>query len=108
MAQAFGGIAGVPLLSVAINHLGFSGRHDASALAMILVVDPRHPGFCPPTRRIIRARRPQSPPRMVRHPRKPAAAPLRDFGFLSVSIAFALVLCAQVGFIVHLISFLDR
>jgi predicted MFS family arabinose efflux permease len=32
---------------------------------------------------------------------------LRDFGFLSVSIAFALVLFAQVGFIVHLISFLD-
>ena len=27
--------------------------------------------------------------------------------FLSVSIAFALVLFAQVGFIVHLISFLD-
>jgi predicted MFS family arabinose efflux permease len=32
---------------------------------------------------------------------------LRDPGFLSVSIAFALVLFAQVGFIVHLISFLD-
>jgi predicted MFS family arabinose efflux permease len=35
------------------------------------------------------------------------ACALRDFGFLSVSIAFALVLFAQVGFIVHLISFLD-
>jgi predicted MFS family arabinose efflux permease len=32
---------------------------------------------------------------------------LRDIGFLSVSSAFALVLFAQVGFIVHLISFLD-
>src|SRR3954464_10619569 len=31
----------------------------------------------------------------------------RDIGFLSVSIAFALVLFAQVGFIVHLIAFLD-
>ena len=32
---------------------------------------------------------------------------MRDVAFLSVSIAFALVLFAQVGFIVHLISFLD-
>jgi predicted MFS family arabinose efflux permease len=32
---------------------------------------------------------------------------LRDIAFLSVTIAFALVLFAQVGFIVHLISFLD-
>jgi predicted MFS family arabinose efflux permease len=32
---------------------------------------------------------------------------MRDAAFLSVSIAFALVLFAQVGFIVHLIAFLD-
>ena len=35
------------------------------------------------------------------------ALALRDRAFLTVSIAFALVLFAQVGFIVHLISFLD-
>ena len=35
------------------------------------------------------------------------ARAFRDIGFLSVSAAFALVLFAQVGFIVHLISFLD-
>ena len=35
------------------------------------------------------------------------ARAFRDLSFLSVSIAFALVLFAQVGFIVHLISFLD-
>jgi cyanate permease len=35
------------------------------------------------------------------------ARALRDVSFLSVSIAFALVLFAQVGFVVHLISFLD-
>ena len=35
------------------------------------------------------------------------ARALRDIGFLTVSIAFALVLFAQVGFIVHLIAFLD-
>jgi cyanate permease len=32
---------------------------------------------------------------------------MRDIGFLTIAIAFALVLFAQVGFIVHLISFLD-
>src|SRR5581483_12392790 len=32
---------------------------------------------------------------------------LRDISFLSVTTVFALVLFAQVGFIVHLISFLD-
>ena len=35
------------------------------------------------------------------------ARAFRDIGFLSVSSAFALVLFAQVGFIVHLISFLN-
>jgi predicted MFS family arabinose efflux permease len=35
------------------------------------------------------------------------ARAFRDIGFVSVSAAFALVLFAQVGFIVHLISFLD-
>jgi hypothetical protein len=35
------------------------------------------------------------------------AQALRDVAFLTVSIAFALVLFAQVGFIVHLITFLD-
>jgi predicted MFS family arabinose efflux permease len=35
------------------------------------------------------------------------AKAFRDIAFLSVSVAFALVLFAQVGFIVHLITFLD-
>jgi len=35
------------------------------------------------------------------------ARAFRDIAFLTVSIAFALVLFAQVGFIVHLIAFLD-
>ena len=35
------------------------------------------------------------------------AQALRDIAFLTVSVAFALVLFAQVGFIVHLIAFLD-
>jgi predicted MFS family arabinose efflux permease len=35
------------------------------------------------------------------------AGALRDVAFQSITVAFALVLFAQVGFIVHLISFLD-
>ena len=35
------------------------------------------------------------------------ASAFRDVGFLTITIAFALVLFAQVGFIVHLIAFLD-
>jgi predicted MFS family arabinose efflux permease len=35
------------------------------------------------------------------------ALALRDTAFLTVTIAFALVLFAQVGFVVHLIAFLD-
>src|SRR6202043_4064851 len=35
------------------------------------------------------------------------AQAFRDVAFLTVAIAFALVLFAQVGFIVHLITFLD-
>jgi predicted MFS family arabinose efflux permease len=103
---SFGGIAGVPLLVVAINRWGFSGAMTASALAMILVVIPvilafvRHPPrHSSASAAIAAANGPSST--QIR------SRALRDFGFLSVSIAFALVLCAQVGFIVHLISFLD-
>ena len=40
-------------------------------------------------------------------PTRIRAQAFRDVAFLTVSIAFALVLLAQVGFIVHLIAFLD-
>ncbi len=103
---SFGGIAGVPLLVVAIDRFGFSGAMVASALAMILVVIPvilifvgRPPHHASATIAVATADAPS--PATIR------SRALRDFGFLSVSIAFALVLFAQVGFIVHLIAFLD-
>ena len=103
---SFGGIAGVPLLVVAIGHFGFSQAMLVAACLMIVLVVPavlifvgRSPLLLPgsavaqavdvPSATQIRARA------------------LRDLGFLSVTTAFALVLFAQVGFIVHLISFLD-
>jgi predicted MFS family arabinose efflux permease len=102
---SFGGIVGVPLLVVAINRFGFSDAMIVSALAMILVTIPVILAFV--------GRPPRHPSASVAaagnapSPTQIRSSALRDFGFLSVSIAFALVLFAQVGFIVHLISFLD-
>ena len=101
---SFGGIAGVPLLAIAIGRFGFPRAMMVAAGVMLLVVIPIV---------LIFVRR---PPRLLSQPAVAGDAPpsartraraLRDAGFLSVSIAFALVLFAQVGFIVHLIAFLD-
>jgi MFS family permease len=104
---SFGGIAGVPLLVLAVGHLGFSHAMVAGALLMLVVLlpivavyvgrPPFHDGLSGP------ARPKAAAPSSIAIRR----AALRDIGFLSVAIAFALVLFAQVGFIVHLISFLD-
>ncbi len=100
---SFGGIAGVPLLVLAVGHLGFSRAMMFGALAMLVVLVPIVALFV------------GQPPHHV-GPVRAAAAPssvairdaaLRNICFLSIAIAFALVLFAQVGFIVHLISFLD-
>jgi cyanate permease len=103
---SFGGIAGVPLLVMSIGHFGFPGAMIAGALAMLLLAVPAilifvgrppHHASSPASRAAHDA---PSPAQIRRHA-------LRDIGFLSVSIAFAVVLFAQVGFVVHLISFLD-
>jgi MFS family permease len=103
---SFGGIVGVPLLVAAIGHLGFSGAMIAGAIAMLVLMIPIILIFVgrPPQRSAIAlelAAAEAPPPSRIR------AQALRDVAFLSVSIAFALVLFAQVGFIVHLIAFLD-
>ena len=103
---SFGGIIGVPLLVAAIGSFGFSGALIAAAAVMLLLMVPIILIFV------------GQPPRRGSITGKPAAtdAPsatriraqaFRDLAFLTVSIAFALVLFAQVGFIVHLIALLD-
>ena len=103
---SFGGIVGVPLLVAAIGHFGFPGAMIAAAVAMIVLMVPVDPDL----------RRPPADASSAVTAAAAADAPsatqiraqaFRDVAFLSVSIAFALVLFAQVGFIVHLISFLD-
>jgi MFS family permease len=103
---SFGGIVGVPLLVAAIGRFEFSGAMIAAAIALLLTMIPVILIVVgqPPQRRSVAAGFADAelpPPSRIR------AQALRDVAFLTVSIAFALVLFAQVGFIVHLIAFLD-
>jgi predicted MFS family arabinose efflux permease len=102
---SFGGILGVPLLIAAIGRFGFSGGMRAAAVATVGLLVPAI---------LLFVRRPPAGPSLTADraaddvsPARIRAEALRDIAFLSVSIAFALVLFAQVGFIVHLIAFLD-
>jgi MFS family permease len=103
---SFGGIVGVPLIVTAIGHLGFPDAMITAAIVMVVLLVPVIVIFVgrPPDRTSsavtsIVADAPSAS--------RIRAQAFRDTAFLSVSIAFALVLFAQVGFIVHLISFLD-
>jgi predicted MFS family arabinose efflux permease len=101
---SFGGILGVPLLVAAIGRFGFSGAMMSAALVMLGLIIPVILIFVgqPPGRVKLAAPDAEGPSAS-----RIRAQALRDGAFLTVSIAFALVLFAQVGFIVHLISFLD-
>jgi MFS family permease len=102
-----GGIVGVPLLVAAIGGFGFSGAMFAAAGAAIVLLVPIILIFVgqPPRRSSSTAGQGGAmadvPASRIR------AAAFRDIAFLTLTISFALVLFAQVGFIVHLISFLD-
>jgi MFS family permease len=102
---SFGGIVGTPLLLAAIGHFGFSRGMTVSAAVMVVLMVPvvllcvGRPPVLASSGAVDAADAPS--PAQIR------ARAIRDIGFLSVSSAFALVLFAQVGFIVHLISFLD-
>jgi predicted MFS family arabinose efflux permease len=101
---SFGGIAGVPLMVMAIGRFGFAGAMVCIAIVMV--------GLLVPVVLLLVG----TPPLYARAAAAAAEAPssaqiraraFRDIGFLTIAIAFALVLFAQVGFIVHLIAFLD-
>jgi predicted MFS family arabinose efflux permease len=103
---SFGGIMGVPLLVAAISGLGFSGAMIAAATVMLVVMIPVILIFVgpPPNRGGIAAEQAAADAPSASQLRAQA---FRDVAFLTIAIAFALVLFAQVGFIVHLIAFLD-
>ena len=101
---SFGGIVGVPLLVIAIGHLGFPTAMMVAAGVMVVLVVPTvlmvvgHPPLL--SGDAVAATDAISSSHIRKHA-------LRDIAFLSVCAAFAIVLFAQVGFIVHLIAFLD-
>ncbi|MGH6709722.1 MAG: MFS transporter [Bradyrhizobium sp.] len=104
---SFGGIAGVPLMVMAIGYFGFPGAMIAAAVVMVALMVPviflfvgQPPGHASASGGAVTDADAPSPIQI-------RAQAFRDIAFLSVSAAFALVLFAQVGFIVHLISFLD-
>ncbi len=103
---SFGGIIGVPLLVAAIGALGFSGALISAAAVMLVLMVPIILIFVgqPPRRGSV-----TTGPAATDAPSatRIRAQAFRDLAFLTVSIAFALVLFAQVGFIVHLIALLD-
>ena len=103
---SFGGIVGVPLLVIGIGHFGFSNAMWVAAVTMLVLTIPAILIFVgrPPGRGggVAGSAAAEAP-----SPSRIRTQALRDVAFLSVSIAFALVLFAQVGFIVHLIAFLD-
>jgi MFS family permease len=102
---SFGGVVGVPLLVAAIGRFGFSGAMISAAMAMLVLMIPIILIFVgqPPGRAAAMGSAATAAPSASRI----RAQALRDVAFLSVAIAFALVLFAQVGFIVHLIAYLD-
>jgi MFS family permease len=102
---SFGGIIGVPLLVAATAHFRFPAAMMSAAMVMLALMIPVILIFVgrPPARGTAVGSAATETP----SPARIRAEALRDVAFLSVSIAFALVLFAQVGFIVHLISFLD-
>jgi predicted MFS family arabinose efflux permease len=102
---SFGGIVGVPLMVAAIGSLEFSGAMIVAAVTMVVLLVPViliSVGRPPDRANIVASIAKDAPPAS-----RIRAQAFRDPAFLTVSIAFALVLFAQVGFIVHLISFLD-
>jgi predicted MFS family arabinose efflux permease len=102
---SFGGIIGVPLLVAATAHFGFPVAMISAAMVMLALMIPViliFVGRPPAHGTAVGSAATETP-----SPARIRAEALRDVAFLSVSIAFALVLFAQVGFIVHLISFLD-
>lgn len=99
-----GGIVGVPLLSAAVAHWRFTAATQITAIAALLLLVPviLLVVGAPPARP-----RPATGASDNPSGRRIRAMAFRDVAFLTLAIAFALVLFAQVGIIVHLIAFLD-
>ncbi|CAN5408797.1 hypothetical protein BH10PSE10_BH10PSE10_03710 [soil metagenome] len=102
-----GGVLGVPLLVWAIGRYGFSATSIAAALVMIALVVPAiliWVGQPPKRGQPVVA---GEAPRAVQSGAQIRHAAFRSLPFWTITVPFALLLVAQVGFLVHQISFLD-
>jgi predicted MFS family arabinose efflux permease len=107
---SFGGIIGVPLLVAAIGAFGFSGALISAAAVMLVLMVPIiliYVGQPPRHGSVLGSITGKPAATDAPSATRIRAQAFRDLAFLTVSIAFALVLFAQVGFIVHLIALLD-
>jgi MFS family permease len=101
-----GGVFGVPVLVAAISHLGFATALLVTAVVMVAVLLPMILIVIgqPPHRA---ASDSNGVPLAAMPASRIRADALRSFAFWTITASFALVLFAQVGFIVHLVSYLD-
>lgn len=105
-----GGVFGVPLLVGAIGKFGFSATLIGAALVIVVIAVPAILIWVgqPPRRALppADAFATESPP-VARSIAQIRRAAFRSLSFWTITVPFAMLMIAQVGFIVHQISFLD-
>jgi MFS family permease len=104
-----GGVLGVPLLVGAIGKFGFSATSIGAALVMIALALPAILIWVgrPPKRALPPVDAFDTAPPAVQTIAQIRRAAFGNLSFWTIAAPFALLLVAQVGFIVHQISFLD-
>jgi MFS family permease len=103
---SIGGVVGVPLLVAAIGALGFTTALVTMAAIMAAVLLPVIIfGIGPPPRRDRHSQNGEAP--VVLSATQTRGKALRSLSFWTIALPFALVLLAQIGFIVHQISFMQ-
>jgi MFS family permease len=106
---SIGGVVGVPLLVGAIGRFGFASTLIAAGLLMVAVAIPAILLWVgkPPRKSLPPVDAFDPKPSVARTAAEIRGEAFRTLSFWTIVIPFALVLLAQVGFIVHQISFLD-
>jgi MFS family permease len=105
-----GGVVGVPLLVGAIGRFGFSATSIGAALVMLALVIPAiliWVGRPPKRARQSVGTLDAAPATAAQSIAQIRRAAFGSLPFWTITVPFALLLMAQVGFIVHQISFLD-
>ncbi|MBI3701655.1 MAG: MFS transporter [Afipia sp.] len=106
---SIGGVIGVPLLVAAIGKFGFVGTQLVAGVVMVAVAIPAILLWVggPPKKALPPLDALDPMPSVARSAAQIRSEAFRTLPFWTIVIPFASVLLAQVGFIVHQISFLD-